>query len=105
MISSLFELLFVGFIVVAVAFWWYTNELKQFAYRVARRRCDEDGVQFLDDSVMLSRVRLQRNETGGMVLQCRYSFEFATVGDTRYHGDLIFLGRTLMHVEMEPHRF
>lgn len=102
--SSLFELLFIGIIISAVAFWWYTNELKQFAYRVARRRCDEDDVQFLDDSVALSKVRLRRNELGRLVLQCQYSFEFATRGDTRYHGELLFLGRVLTTVEMEPHK-
>ncbi len=101
---SFIELLLLCGVVMAAAFWWRTNELKQIAYQVARRRCDESGVQFLDDSVVLSKVRLRRNDEGRMTLLCHFNFEFATVGDIRYCGELQFLGRCLSAVEMEPHK-
>ncbi|VAW89243.1 hypothetical protein MNBD_GAMMA17-490 [hydrothermal vent metagenome] len=101
---SFIELLLLCGVVMAAAFWWRTNELKQIAYQVARRRCDESGVQFLDDSVVLSKVRLRRNDEGRIALLCHFSFEFATVGDMRYCGELQFLGRRLSAVEMEPHK-
>lgn len=101
---SLFELLLFGGVALVVIFWWYTNELKQVAYQIARRRCDESDVQFLDDSVVLSKIRFCRNNEGRMTLLCSFSFEFATLGDVRYRGAMQFLGRRLHSVEMEPHK-
>ncbi len=101
---SLFELLLLCGLALAVAFWWRTNELKQVAYQIAKRRCDESDVQFLDDSVVLSKVRFRRNDQGRMTLLCHFSFEFATRGDERYRGEMQFLGRRLHYVEMEPHK-
>jgi len=101
---SFFEfLLFCGVVLVA-AFWWRTNELKQVAYQIARRRCDESDVQFLDDSVVLSKVRFRRSDEGRIALLCYFSFEFATMGDTRYRGEMQFLGRRLDQIEMEPYK-
>ncbi len=101
---SFFELLLLCGVVLAVALWWRTNELKQVAYQIARRRCDESDVQFLDDSVVLSKVRFRRNGEGHMTILCHYYFEFATVGDVRYRGEMQFLGRRLDSIEMEPHK-
>jgi len=101
---SFFELLLLCGIALAVAFWWRTNELKQVAYQIAKRRCDESEVQFLDDSVVLSKVRFRRNDEGRVALLCRFRFEFATRGDERYRGEMQFLGRRLHFFEMEPHK-
>ncbi len=101
---SLLELLLLFGIVLAFAFWWRTNELKQVAYQVAKRRCHESNVQFLDDSVVLSKVRLRRNLEGRVTLLCHFRFEFSTLGDERYRGDMQFLGRRLHNVEMAPHK-
>jgi len=101
---SFFELLLLCGVVLAAAFWWRTNELKQVAYQIARRRCDESNVQFLDDSVVLSKVKFRRNDEGRIALLCRYRFEFATVGDVRYRGEMQFLGRRLAGVDMEAHK-
>ncbi len=101
---SFFELLLLCGVVLVIAFWWRTNELKQVAYRIARRRCDESNVQFLDDSVVLSKVRFRRNDEGHIALLCYFCFEFATVGDARYRGEMQFLGRCLDSIEMEPHK-
>ena len=102
---SMFEFLLLFGVVLAVAFWWRTNELKQVAYQIAKQRCDEHDVQFLDDSVVLSKVRLHRNGEGRVVLLCHFCFEFAIRGDERYHGEMQFLGSRLRFVEMAPHKF
>jgi len=101
---SLFELLLLGALALAAVFWWRTNELKQVAYRVAKRRCDESDVQFLDDSVVLSKVRFRRNDKGRIALLCGFSFEFSTLGDKRYRGEMQFLGRQLNYVMIDPHK-
>jgi len=103
-VPSLIELLLLLCVALAVAFWWHTNELKQIAHRLAKRRCDQSDVQFLDDSVVLSKVRLRRNQQGRIGLQCSFTFEFASLGDARYRGELLFLGKALQHIEMEPHK-
>lgn len=104
MTASLFELLLLISLALAAVFWWHTNELRQIAHRIAKRQCAECEVQLLDDSVALSKVRLRRNSQGRIGLMCHFDFEFSSLGDVRYRGELQFLGKVLQHVEMEPHK-
>ncbi len=85
-------------------FWWRTSEAKQIAHRLARRHCEQMGVQFLDDSVVLKRMRPQRHRRGQVVLQRTFCFEFASTGAERYFGEVVLLGYQLRTITLEPHR-
>ena len=84
--------------------YWYTAmRAKELARRIGRERCDEAGLVFLDDSVVLTHLRLRRDALGRLALQRRYAFEFTRRGDVRYGGDITLLGEHVIRVEMEPY--
>ena len=71
----------------AIAWYWYAGlQVREQAVHVGRRTCNEAGLQFLDESVALSRIRLARNEAGQVVFQRDYRFEFSDTGNNRLPG-------------------
>ncbi len=104
MASYLLNLSFIVIVSFVLLFWWNTLGIKQLAYQAARDHCEEQGVQLLDQSVMLKRVRLKRNNAGGLSLLRVFAFEFASTGDERYHGEVSSLGRVPVGVKLDVHR-
>lgn len=90
-----------GFLV----FWWKTQGIRQFAYQAASRRCDELGLQLLDQSIMLRGIAFRRTSSGSLSIVRRFVFEFSATGDQRYSGVVLMLGASVFRVELEPHRF
>jgi len=68
--------------------------------RVARRSCEQAGVQLLDGSVVRTRQRLAWR-SGGPAIQRRYRFEFATDGASRHVGEISLDGRRLRQVTLD----
>jgi hypothetical protein len=67
-----------------IAWYWYAGmHAREQAIAVGRRACAEAGVQFLDESVALARTRFVRNDSGQLVFQRDYHFEFSDTGDNR----------------------
>lgn len=67
---------------------------------VAFDACRRAGVQLLDDTVELVRVRVQRDARGRLALQREYRFEFTMDGDRRQRGWVSLLGRQVLHLTM-----
>ena len=86
------------------SYWWNASRAKEVARLFGRRACEREDVQFLDDTVVLSRVRLRRNANGQLVLRREYRFEFASDGGHRYDGYLVLLGHQLAQLTLEPYR-
>ncbi len=61
------------------------------------------NVQLLDQTVVLSGLKLCRNTQGSLSLQREYSFEFATNGERRYRGKTLFVGRRQISMQLEAH--
>lgn len=101
MIADLFLLLV---LVAGFLYWWSASRGKELARVVGRRACEAEGVQFLDDTVVLVRMRLQRTESGSRAIYREYQFEFASDGGHRYGGEIVLLGKTLQRVTLEPYR-
>lgn len=80
--------------------WWHALGARRIARRVARRRCREAGVHFIDE-LALSRVKLDRQR--GFRIKRSYRFEFFQRGDRRYEGRIDMLGYRIERVELEPH--
>ena len=85
-------------------YWWSASRDKELARLYGRRACDREELQFLDDTVVLSRVRFNRTSAGNLALRREYSFEFASDGGRRYEGHLVLLGHQLLQVTLEPYR-
>ena len=84
---------------------WRGMGLHDRALTIARRHCNQAGVQLLDESVALNRLRPARGRHGRPGIRRRYAFEFTVTGERRYPGFVELHGQTLMKVELAPHPF
>ncbi len=84
-------------------FWWDSAGARERAREVARDCCARVGVQFLDDSVELIRLRLRRNTQGRLCFQRRFRFEFSSTGEARFRGQVDMLGKTAEGIHMDPY--
>jgi len=83
--------------------WWDGLGAKEIARTQCQRRCLERDVLFLDDTVALMRLRLQRNRFGSLSIYRRFGFEFTSDGERRYQGYVDMLGMQVIHIEMDPY--
>lgn len=84
----------VAFALLAVAAWFWFDSLRarDAAMGAARRACDLEGLQLLDDTVALSALRVFRDEEGRLRPKRLYDFEFSDTGDNRRRGTVVVLG-------------
>ncbi len=81
---------------IALAIWIWMDALgaRERAIRYGRELCREAGVQLLDQTVSLTRMRLGRVD-GLPTLIRRYGFEISMDGSDRHRGHLELRGHEL----------
>lgn len=97
-----------GIIILLIAslFYWFDSiRAKENATQHAKNACKKVLIEFLDDTVLIKKVRLRRNTGGQMSIYREYEFEFSSTGEFRYKGQVRLLGKYLLDVEMEPYQF
>lgn len=86
----------------AVGWYWYAGmQVREQAVAAGRRACADAGLQFLDDSVALSRTCFARNGHGPLQFQRDYRFEFSDTGDNRRPGVIRMLGNRVEWVSLD----
>lgn len=86
------EISVISMIVAALWFWLDTLKAREAGIRAARQACAEEGLQFLDESVVGRSLRPARDDAGQLRLRRVYSFEFSDTGDNRRSGSVTLLG-------------
>src|SRR5262249_28558774 len=87
--------LFLLLILLAVSGAWLTlSRARDRAIQEARARCQQHGLQLLDETVGLSGLRVKRM-AGRLVIERRYSFEVSIDGNDREAGHLWMIGDVL----------
>lgn len=81
--------------------WWGSMQAREVAVGAARRACRTFSTQLLDDSVVLRRIRLQRDRRGRVGLLRMYTFEFTRAGDERRNGYVSVIGRRVLDVHLD----
>jgi hypothetical protein len=81
-------------------FWWDGLQKRELAIQAARQACDRAGVQFLDESVALRRMRLRRDDDQRASVYREFAFEYSTVGDDRQPGRVYLLGRRILSTSL-----
>lgn len=95
------EILLLG-VFGAVGWYWYAGmQVREQAIAVGRRACTDSSLQFLDESVALSRTRFARNGNGQLQFQRDYRFEFSDNGDNRRPGVVRMLGARAEWVSLD----
>ena len=95
--SSAILLFILGF---AAWFWFDTQRSQEMAKAICQQICGKLKLQFLDDTVVLTRLRLRRNSRGSLMVQRTYQFEFYEGGNQRQRGTVVMRGIALEMLEM-----
>jgi hypothetical protein len=81
-------------------FWWDSLQKRELAVRAARAVCERANVQFLDDSVAVSKMRLKRDSNQRARIYREYSFDYSSVGDDRQAGRVYLLGEVVLTADL-----
>ncbi|MHB1245037.1 MAG: DUF3301 domain-containing protein [Sulfuriferula sp.] len=95
------ELVVVAVLGALAWFWLDSLKTREIAIAAAKRACDTDAVQLLDDTVAMASIRLARNPNGQVSLRRFYRFEFSDTGDNRRGGMVLMLGSVVENVRLE----
>jgi hypothetical protein len=91
-------------IVAGILLWLDSLRAREHAIEAGRAACKRYELQFLDDTVSFTRLRLRRGEDGQVKLARTYTFEFSDTGNNRRHGAIVMLGGDLQDLQLEPYR-
>ena len=93
-------------LLISILFYWFDSiRVKEIATQKAREACKKVLLEFLDETVVIKKVRLRRNTHGQLLFYREYEFEFSSTGEFRYKGLVRLLGQSLLDVEMQPYQF
>jgi hypothetical protein len=96
---------FALFLIIAGALFWMDSlRARERALSAGRTACERHELQFLDDTVSFTRIRLARDEDGQVKISRTYTFEFSDTGNNRRHGAIVMLGGDVADLHMEPFR-
>lgn len=93
-------LLFIGF---ALFLWIDSLRARERAVQAGRAACKRYELQFLDDTVSFTRLRLARDDQGQVRIARTYTFEFSDTGNNRRRGAVMMLGARVQDLQMEPY--
>ncbi len=85
-----------------VYFVWQHSNISLKARNAAKQYCDKEGVQLLDQTIILKEISVRRSSRSLFTLARKYTFEFSSVGDYRYKGEVLLYGSRIQGVELAP---
>jgi hypothetical protein len=91
-------------IAAGVFLWLDSLRARERAVQAGRRACQRYDLQFLDETVSFTKLRLARDHEGQLKIARTYTFEFSDTGNNRRHGAIVMLGGELQDVQLEPYR-
>lgn len=96
----------IALLALAAIAWLWADSLRarERAVRAGRAACERHGLQLLDDTVAIARLRLARDEDGRLKLLRTYAFEFSDTGDNRRQGVIVLRGAEIQELQLEPYR-
>ncbi|HEV3010774.1 MAG TPA: DUF3301 domain-containing protein [Burkholderiales bacterium] len=91
-------------IAAGIFLWLDSLRARERAVQAGRAACQRYALQFLDDTVSFTRIRLGRDTDGQLKIARTYTFEFSDTGNNRRHGAIVMLGGELQDLQLEPFR-
>ncbi len=98
------NLFFIIIILVAIWYWWDTQQSNEIALSVCRQKCANAGLQLLDATVTRQRSWLRRGAKGSVQICRLYSFEYN--GDSvleygqREYGYIVLIGKQVVETKI-----
>lgn len=92
-------LLLAGF---GVWLWLDSLKAREIGVRAAQLACAEEGLQFLDETVVSRGLKPARDDEGRFKLRRVYDFEYSDTGDNRRQGSVTLLGHEVELLHIRP---
>ena len=104
---DIYQLITLSSVIFVAWLIWQHNNISIIAIAAAKHRCRKEGVQLLDQTVILKKMSLKKRRRVKSAraiigIERTYHFEFCSVGDHRYQGTIKMRGKYLDHIELEP---
>ncbi len=99
---ELIELLLLGLLAAGVWLWLDSLKARETGITAAQTACAEEGLQFLDDTVVIRSLRPARDAAGQLKLRRIYAFEYSDTGDNRCPGSVTLLGHRVELLHVRP---
>lgn len=100
---QLIELFLILLLVLIGWFWVDSTRVGELARRTGFKLCQQHKLQFLDDTVHLSKLYLGKNTYGQLKILRRYRFEFTNNEYRRYNGEITFAGMQQIKTYMDAY--
>lgn len=90
-------------VIISLIAWFWSNNLRarERALDLTRHACKSANVQFLDETVAISRIGFGRESSGHLNLQRVYSFDFTLAGDIRREGRIAMQGMKVKAIHLD----
>jgi hypothetical protein len=99
-VSSGHVLVLLGFAGL-IWFWLDSMRSREIATGICAELCRRRGLQFLDETVALAKLRLRRDRDGRVRICRTYRFEFTLAGEARRSGTAVLLGIRLLDLQLD----
>jgi hypothetical protein len=100
----MWETVAIVLIAAGVFLWVDSLRARERAVQAGRTACQRYDLQFLDETVSFTKLRLARDREGQLKIARTYTFEFSDTGNNRRHGAIVMLGGELQDLQLEPYR-
>jgi hypothetical protein len=98
------EIALLAAVLAATWFWLDSLQKREIAVAAGRQAAERYGLQFLDETVALSRLRAGRDHNGRLLLRRTYGFEVSDTGADRLPCSVTLLGQQIEALDMPPYR-
>lgn len=95
------EILMLVVIGAFALYWQNSMRCKEIASGAAKRECQREGLQFLDQTVQQQRLSMSRDPEGMWRLWRDYRFEYSPDGLGRARGRILLLGHRVIAVNVQ----
>ncbi len=96
--NALLDLLILALPAALARLWWTGAKARELAIQHARTACRQRQLQFLDQTVSLSRMKPTRSSQGHACFKREYGFEFTDEGQFRDTASVTMHGHALQRV-------
>lgn len=85
-------------------FWHDSMRARETGVRAVRAACAAEGLQLLDETIAIARLRPRRDRSGQLSWLRVYQFEYSDTGDNRRPGSVQLLGNHVTLLNLGPRR-